>query len=125
MPLPPWEPPPPTRSGSDPDDIQTAVIPAQPGFYPRNSSPGQAKAGSPDQPLTLGSRNAKLALGMVCGALVICVLGLGVILWLQTVGNRGLATPPVPLSPLVQSTSKEEPAVGPAQTTVAHKGKKP
>ena len=125
MPLPPWEPPPPTQSGSNPDDIQTAVVPAQPGFYPKPSSPGQAKAGSPDQPLTLGSRNAKLALGMVAGALVICVLGLGVIIWLQTVGNRGLATPPVPLSPLVQSTSKEEPAAGPAQPQLPTRAKSP
>jgi hypothetical protein len=72
--------PPPTRSGTNPDDIQRVVVPAQPGFYPEPSSRGQAKAGLPDQPLTLGSRNAKLALGMIAGALVICVLGLGVII---------------------------------------------
>ena len=57
----------------------------------------------------------KLGLGMMTGALVICVLGLGVIVWLQTTGNRGPATPPVPSSPLVQAASKERPSAGPAQ----------
>ena len=52
---------------------------------------------------------------MMTGALVICVLGLGVIIWLQTAGNRGPATPPVPSSPLVQAASKEEPSAGLAQ----------
>src|SRR5271157_1438988 len=76
IPVPLREPPPLTRSGSNSDDIQMAVIAAQPGFCPEPSSPGQAKAGSPDQPLTLGPRNAKLALAMVAGTLVTCVLGL-------------------------------------------------
>ena len=80
MPLPARERPPPTRSDSNPDDIQTTVVPSQPAVYPEPSSPSQGEAGLPDQPLTLGSRNAKLALAMVAGALVTCVLGLGVII---------------------------------------------
>jgi len=103
------------RSGSNPDDIQTAVVPSQPSIYPGPSSPSQGKAGPSVQPSALGSGNAKLGLGMMTGALVICVLGLGVIVWLQTTGNRGPATPPVPSSPLVQAASKEKPSAGPAQ----------
>ncbi len=115
MSSPPREPPPPTRSGSNPDDIQTAVVPSQPGIHPEPSSPSQGKAGPSVQPSALGSGNAKLGLGMMTGALVICVLGLGVIIWLQTSGNRGPATPPVPSSPLVQAASNEEPSAGPVQ----------
>src|SRR5271157_2872239 len=80
IPLPLRELPPPTQSGGNSDNIQMAVIPAQPGFYPEPSSPGQAKASSPDQPVTLASRNAKLALAMLAGALVTRVLGLDVII---------------------------------------------
>src|SRR5271157_3965983 len=109
IPLPPREPLPPTRSGSNPDDIQTAVVPSQPGIYPEPSSPTQGKAGLPVQPSALGSGNAKLRPGIMTGALVICVLGLGAIIWLQTTGNRGPAIPPVPSSPLVQAASKEVP----------------
>jgi len=115
MPLPPREPPPPTRSGSNPDDIQTAVVPSQPGMYPEPSSAGQGKAGSPAQPPALDSGNARLALGMMAGALVICVLGLGVIIWLQTAGNRGPANLPVPPLTSVQPASKKELPEDPAQ----------
>ena len=101
MPLPPRQPPPPTQSGSNPDDIQTMVVPAQPGFYPERSSPGQVKAAPPARPPALGSGNAKLALGMMAGALVICVLGLGAIIWLQKP-----MTPDQPGQPLTAATPR-------------------
>jgi len=59
--------------------------------------------------------NAKLALGMITSALGICVLGLGVIIWLQTTGNRGPATPLLPPLTPVQPVNKEEPTEGPVQ----------
>ena len=93
--------PPPTRSGSNPDDIQTAVVPSPPGFYPEPSSPGQVKAAPPAQPLVLGSGNAKFALGMMAAVLVICVLGLGAIIGLQKP-----MTPDQPGQPLTAATPR-------------------
>ena len=112
MPLSPREPPPPTRSGSNPDDIQTVVVPSAPGVYPEHPSPGQGKDNSPPQLPAAGPGNGKLALGMVAGALVICVLGLSVMLWHQAAGNRGPATPAVPPVNPGHQASKQEPAEG-------------
>ncbi len=125
MPLPPRQPPSLTRSGSNPDDIHTVVVPTQPGLYPEPSSPGQAKGSSPAQPSALSSGSAKLALGMMAGALVICVLGLGVIIWLQATGNRGPVTPLVPSLTPAQPASREEPIEGPVQSQVTAKVKSP
>jgi hypothetical protein len=55
---------------------------------------------------------------MMAGGLILCVLGLGVIIWLQTTGNRGPAGPPVPSSPTVQPANKEETPVGPTQLAI-------
>jgi DNA-directed RNA polymerase subunit RPC12/RpoP len=110
---PPRQQPPPTRSGSDPDDIQTTVMPAQPASHPEPSSEG--KTGSPAQPPPRGPGTAKLVLGVLGGALVVGVLDLGAIVWQQTAGNRGPATPPVPSSLLVNQASKEATTVGLAQ----------
>jgi hypothetical protein len=123
MPLPSRESPPPTRSGSNPDDIQTAVVPSQPVNYPEPSFPGQVKAGSPAQFPSLGSGNAKLTLGMMAGALVISVVGLGVIIWLQTAGNRGPAISLVPPLTSVQPASKEVPTEDPARSQLTAKAK--
>ncbi len=125
MPLPPRQPPPATRSGSNPDDIHTVVVPAQPGYYPEPSSSDQAKASSPAQPPTLSLGSAKLALGMMAGALVICVLGLGVVIWLQATGNRGPAMPLVPPLTPAQPAGKEEPIEDPVQSRATAKEKSP
>jgi hypothetical protein len=62
---------------------------------------------------------------MIAGALGICVLGLGMIIWLQIPGNRGPVVPPVlPLTP-VQPASKEEPTEGPAQSPLPARAKNP
>lgn len=118
VPLPPREAPPPTRSGSNPDDIQTTVVPSPPSVYPESPSPSQVNPGPSAQPPALNWGNSKIALGMIAGALGICLLGLGIVIWLQTGGNRGPATPQaLPLTP-AQPGTKEEPNDGSAQPTM-------
>jgi len=60
---------------------------------------------------------------MIGGALVICVLGLGLIIWLQTAGNRGPVANPIPPLTPAQPGSMEEPTVAPAQPQLTAKAK--
>ncbi len=83
MPLPPREPPPPTRSGSNPDDIQTAVVPTQAAVPTQPLSSDQTKAVPPAQPSVLAKGNTTLILGMIAGSLIVCAFGVALIIWLQ------------------------------------------
>ncbi len=73
--------PPPTRSGSDPDDIQTVVIPPRTGSHPEIPSQGSVRGPAP------GSGSSKIAVAVICGALVCAAVGMGAILWLQATGK--------------------------------------
>jgi Spherulation-specific family 4 len=116
-----------TGSGSNPDEIQTTVIPAQPGFPSEPFSPSQGKVTPPTQlaqPSLPSLGNAKLGLGMLVAALVICVLGLGAFIRLQVSGNHGPANSPVALSPL-HPESNAKPTEDPAQPHTTSQTKSP
>jgi Spherulation-specific family 4 len=74
--------PPPTRSGSDPDDVQTVVIPSHVGSHPE--IPSQGSAGARE------NGNTKITVWLICAGLACVVAGIGTILWLQSSGkSRG------------------------------------
>ena len=77
--------PPPTRSGSDPDDIQTTVIPSHLSSHPE--IPPHGSVG-----VTANGRT-KIVVWLICGALACAVMGIGTILWLQTSGKASGTVP--------------------------------
>ena len=63
----------------------------------------------------------RMTLGMMAGALIICIFGLIVIIWLQATGNRGLVTPPVPSLPRGEPRTNPEPTANLAPSAVTVK----
>ena len=105
MPLPRREPPPPTRSGSNPDDIQTAVVPVQPVPNPKSSLPEVVQAAPLAQPSVGNTGKWKTALSIMAGVLIICVLGVGMIAWVQ---KKDPAMVPLPLAPTVRAKNSDQ-----------------
>jgi hypothetical protein len=97
--------PPPTRSGSgsgsgsDPDDLPTMIIPCQPGSRPGDYVGGRGRPPGSTQLDVSGPRASRLLAGLVGGALTAAVVGLSIILWLQTGGNGGGPAPNHPAAP--------------------------
>ncbi len=73
--------PPPTRSGSDPDDVQTVIMPPRSSSHPEISTQGPV-----GRPPTGGSKTVVWA---IFGALACAMIGIGAILWLQSNGKGG------------------------------------
>jgi len=106
--------PPPTRSGSDPDDVQTAVISSHPGSHPEIPSPGSVGARA--------TGRSKIVMWVICGALACAVMGMGVFLWLQGTGkNSGVAVVGLPGS--AQLSRKPETGENPPQADQASRVK--
>ncbi len=82
------------RSGSNPDDIQTAVIAATSG-QSASTSGSEDRIGTSSTPFPVfGVGNLKLVLGLMAGTLLLCLIGLGLVIWLQTTAQRGPAAAP-------------------------------
>ena len=112
-------------SGSDPDDLPTMVIPSQPGFRPgsqvggRGGSPGSTQSGES------GPRASRLPVALLGGALAMAVVGLSVILWLQTGGNGVGPAPNPPAAAPGQPGKGEDRGANQLEATAEARGSAP
>ena len=112
-------------SGSDPDDLPTMVIPTQPGSRPGNPVGGQGGSPGSTQSGVGGPGASRLPVALIGGALSMAVVGLSVILWLQTGGNGGVPAPNQPAAPAGQPGKGEDRGVNPLEATAEARGSAP
>ncbi len=104
-------------SGSDPDDLPTMVIPTQPGSRPGSQVGGQGGSPGSTQSGVSDPRASRLPVALLGGALAMAVVGLSVILWLQTRGNGGGPGPNQPAAPPGQLGKDEDRGANPNEAT--------
>jgi hypothetical protein len=97
-----------SRSGSNPDDIQTVILPPKPSSH--TDAPG-----TPLGPARPGTGGSKWLIGILGGVALVAIVGLVLVAWPRQGGNEPQPGPDLPANrgPLAQDKTKEAGSGGP------------